>query len=74
MEVHFTAEQEAQLSQIANHNGTAPEQLVREAVARMLENQARFIAEVQEGIAAADHGELIDHDEVKSRIHRLFQS
>ena len=74
MEVHFTPEQEAQLSQIANHKGTAPEQLVKEAVNRMLENQARFIAGVQKGIAAADRGELIEHDEVKNRINRLFRS
>jgi len=74
MEVHFTPEQEAQLSQIANHNGTAPEQLVKDAVNRMLENQARFIAGVQNGIAAADRGDLIEHDEVKNRINRLFQS
>ena len=60
-------EQEAPLSQIANHNGTPPVQLVREAVTRMLENQARFIAGVQKGIAA-------EHDEVKNRINRLFQS
>jgi hypothetical protein len=32
-------------------------------VNRMLENQARFIAGVQKDIAAADRGELIDHDE-----------
>ncbi|MGA2741583.1 MAG: CopG family transcriptional regulator [Bryobacteraceae bacterium] len=74
MEVHFTPEQEAQLSQIANHNGTPPEQLVREAVTRMLENQARFIAGVQKGIAAAERGEFVEHDEVKNRINRLFQS
>ena len=49
MEVQFTPEQEAQLSQIANHNGTAPEQLAKEAVNRMLENQARFVAGVQKG-------------------------
>jgi len=47
---------------------------VKEAVSRMLENQARFIAGVQRGIAAADRGELIEHDEVKNRINRLLQS
>jgi predicted transcriptional regulator len=74
MEVHFTPEQEARLSQIAKHNGTAPEELVKETVNRMLENQARFIAGVQKGIERADRGELIEHDEVKKRINRLFQS
>ena len=74
MEVQFTPEQEAQISQIAGHNGTAPEQLVKETVNRMLEGRARFIAGVQKGIPAADRGELIEHDEVKSRIKRLLQS
>jgi len=74
MEVHFTPEQEAELSQIANHSGTAPEQLVKDAVNRMLENRARFIAGVQKGIAAAGRGELIEHDEVQNRINRLLQS
>jgi len=40
----------------------------------MLENQARFIAGVQKGIAAAERGEFVEHDEVKNRINRLFQS
>ena len=73
MEVHFTPEQEARLSQIANHKGTIPEQLVKETVSRMLENQARFIAAVEKGIELADHGELLEHDEVKNRIDQLFR-
>jgi predicted transcriptional regulator len=47
---------------------------MKEAVSRMLENQERFIAGVQKGIAAAGRGELIEHDEVKNRISRLLQS
>ena len=31
MEVHFTAEQEAQLAQIATRSGTDPEHLVKDA-------------------------------------------
>ena len=74
MEVHFTPEQEAQLLQIANHNGTPPEQLVKEAVNRMLENQARFIAGVQRGLEQADRGEFVEHKEVIDRVSRLFHS
>jgi len=40
MEVHFTAEPEAQLAQIAAKAGTAPERLVRDAVLRLLEGEA----------------------------------
>ena len=37
MEVHFTPEQEAQLAQIAATAGTDPEQLVKEAALRLLQ-------------------------------------
>jgi len=47
MEVHFTPEQEAQLSRIASHNGTEAEQVVQATINRMLENQSRFLAGVQ---------------------------
>ena len=65
MEVHFTPEQEAQLSQIATHNGTDPTQLVKNAALRLLEENERFRDAVRQGIAAADRGELLDDDEVR---------
>ena len=40
MEVHFTPEQEAQLSQIARHAGTDAEDLVRDAALRLLRRDA----------------------------------
>ena len=65
MEVHFTPEQEAQLSQIAHHAGTNAEHLVKEAALRVVEEKNGFRAAVQEGIAQADRGELIEDDEVR---------
>jgi hypothetical protein len=47
MEVHFTPEQEAQLSQIASHAGTDTERLVKDAALRLLEQDARFRAAVR---------------------------
>ncbi len=58
MEVHFSPEMETRLQQLAVANGKDAEQLVKDTVARMLENQARFIAGVQKGIDQADGGEL----------------
>jgi len=40
----------------------------------MLENQARFIATVELGIAQADRGELVEHQEVIDRIERLLRA
>ena len=74
MEVHFSPDIETRLQQVASANGKDPEQLVKETVTRMLENQARFIAGVQRGIEQADRGELVDHSEVRNRIDRLFHS
>jgi predicted transcriptional regulator len=73
MEVHFTPDQEAKLSQIATHAGLDTERLVKEAALRLVEEDAKFRAAVREGIAQADRGELIEHDEVVARIERLLQ-
>ena len=42
MEVHFTPEQEAQIAQIATKSGTAAEQLVKDAVLRLIEGEIHF--------------------------------
>jgi predicted transcriptional regulator len=74
MEVHFTPEQEAQLLQIASHAGTDTERLVKDAVVRLLEQDARFRAAVREGIAQADRGEFIEEEEMDARIERMLNS
>ena len=74
VEVRLTPEQEAQLSAIANHAGTDPEQMVREAIDRIIDDDAHFREAVRQGIASADRGDLFDHEDVVARIERLFQS
>ncbi len=73
MEVRFSPEVETRLQQVALTNGKDAEQLVKDTVTRMLENQGRFIAGVQKGIEQADRGEFVEHRDVISRIDRLFQ-
>jgi len=73
MEVHFSPDIETRLQQVALANGKDAGQLVKDTVVRTLENQARFVAGTEKGIAAADRGELIDHEEVGKRINRLFE-
>ncbi len=46
------------LQRVACANGRDAEQLVKDTVTRMLENQARFIVGVQLGIEQADRGNL----------------
>ena len=74
MEVPFTAEQEAQLAQIATKTGTDAEHLVKDAAFRLLEDEARFRAAVREGIAQADRGEFIEEVEMDARFEQMLRS
>lgn len=74
MEVRFTAEQEAQLAQIAERSGTDREHLVMAAALRLLEEETRFRAAVREGVAQADRGEFIEEDEMDARFEQMLRS
>jgi predicted transcriptional regulator len=74
MEVHFSPDVETRLRQVASANGEDAGQLVKDIVAQMLENQARFIVGVQRGIEQAGRGEFAEHKDVLNRIDRLFHS
>ena len=74
MEVHLTPEQHAQLTQLASRTGKDAEQVLLEAVDRMLEEEARLAAAVQKGFASHERGEYVEHGEVGARIGRLLQS
>jgi predicted transcriptional regulator len=74
MEVHFTPEQEMQLSEIATHAGIDAERLVKDAALRLLQEEARFRAAVREGIAQADRGEFIEEEEMDARLEQMLRS
>jgi predicted transcriptional regulator len=74
MEVHFTPEQEARLSQIAAHTGTLAADLVKDAALRLLEEEGRFRAAVRKGVEQANHSEFIEEEEMDLRIERMLQS
>ena len=74
MEVDFTPEQEAQLSRIATKAGTDPQGLVKDAALRLLEEDARFRAAVQEGIEQADRGQFIEEAEMDARLEQMLRS
>jgi len=74
MEVHFTAEQEEQLAQIATKSGTDAAHLVKDAALRLLQEEARFRTVVREGIVQADRGEFIEEDEMDARFEQMLRS
>jgi predicted transcriptional regulator len=73
MEITFTAEQEAQIAQIATKTGTDPERLVRNAVLRLLDDDAQFIEAVLEGETALERGEFLTHGQMGERLSRFLR-
>jgi predicted transcriptional regulator len=72
MEVRFSPELEQKINRVAVQQGRDSESLVREAVERFMEYDEWFLREVERGIAAADRGEFIEHDEVGRLIESRY--
>jgi predicted transcriptional regulator len=70
--VHFTPEQEARIAQIGANGGTDPERLIKDILDRYLDDETRFLAAVEKGLAAAQRGEFMEEDEMDVRIERMF--
>jgi predicted transcriptional regulator len=74
MELHFTPEEEARLSQIAAQAGTDVERLVKHAALRLLEVDTRFRAAVREGVAQADRGQFMEQEEMDALLEQMLGS
>ena len=75
MELHFTAEQESQLTQLALHEGRADAgELLKAAAMRLLDEDARFRAAVLEAKAYADCGEFIEEEEMDARFEQMLST
>jgi len=72
MEVDFTPDLQAKLARLASEQGRDTKALVREAVERMVNHDEWFIQEVEKGLAAADRGELIEHEEIGKLIDKRY--
>jgi predicted transcriptional regulator len=72
MEVQFTPDLEAKLTQRAMRQGRAPSEFVQEVVAHYLDEEDRLIEEVKKGNEALDRGEYLTHEEVRTRLKRFL--
>ena len=73
MQVQLSAEQEAELSLIANETGRSAEVLAREAVDRYLSEECRLLAGVRAGRDAAARGDFVETSEVWARVERALK-
>jgi predicted transcriptional regulator len=73
MEVHFTPELEAKLTESAMQKGQDPEDLVVEALSRYFEEEARLLEAVKLGEEALERGEYLTHERVGGRLQPFLQ-
>jgi hypothetical protein len=73
MEVHFTPEQESRLASIATREGIDPQELVKDAALKLLEDHAQFRAAVRKGVEQAERVEFIADGEMDARVKRMLR-
>jgi predicted transcriptional regulator len=74
MELHLTPQQQQQLAAMAAKAGLNSERMAADVVGRYLEEEARFLAAVADGLAAAERGEFIDEEEMDARLEAMLKS
>jgi len=72
MEVRLKSELQDKLTRLATEKGRDSESLVVEAVERMVDHDEWLMREIETGLAEADRGELIDHEEIRKRIDERY--
>jgi predicted transcriptional regulator len=74
MEVNLAPDLQAKLSRLAAERGSDTQALIQEAVERLVDYDEWFLREVETGLAAADRGELIEHEDVGKLIQARYRS
>jgi predicted transcriptional regulator len=72
MEVKISPDLQAKLTRLATERGRDAQSLVQEAIEKLVDYDEWFLREVESGLAAADRGELIDHEDVGKLIDRRY--
>jgi predicted transcriptional regulator len=73
MEVRLQPEKEAQLAQIAAQRGLDSNELVQQVLSRYLKDDRHFVEAVNVGLAAADRGDFVEHEEVGKKLKQILQ-
>ena len=74
MEIELNPDQEARLAELAARDGRKADDLVREAVDRLLNDEARFAEAVRLGLVAADSADFGGAEEVWANVERALKA
>jgi predicted transcriptional regulator len=72
MEINLSPELQAKLDRLASQQGRDSASLVHEAVERLVGYDEWFIRQVEKGLAQVDRGQVLEHEEVTTRMERLI--
>ena len=72
MEVRLQPEKKAQLAEIAAQRGPKADELAQPVLSDYLEDN-RFIEAVNVGLAAAEHGEFVEHEEGGRKLKQILR-
>jgi predicted transcriptional regulator len=72
MEIRLNPDLQAKLTRLATDRGSDPESLAREAIERFVDYDEWFARQVAEGLAAADRGDFVEHEDVRRLIDSRF--
>ena len=70
--MHLNPDMQNKLARLAAKQGRNTEAMVQEAIARFVDYDEWFIREVEKGLASADRGELLTHEDVGARLEKLI--
>jgi predicted transcriptional regulator len=73
MEVRLQPEKEAQLAAIAAQRGLKTHELAQQVLSRYLEDDKHFVEAVNLGLAAAERGEFVEHEEVGKQLKKILR-
>ncbi|HET9309458.1 MAG TPA: hypothetical protein VFO46_25810 [Candidatus Sulfotelmatobacter sp.] len=61
------------MAQIAAQRGLKTDELAEEVLSRYLEDDKHFVEAVNLGLAAAERGEFIEHEEVGKKLKQILR-
>jgi len=73
MEIRLQPDKEEQLAQIAAQRGLKTDELAQQVLSRYLEDDTRFIEAVNLGLAAAERGDFVEHEEVGKKLKQILR-
>jgi predicted transcriptional regulator len=73
VEINLSFDLQARLARLAANRGSDAAALVQEAIERLVDYDEWLVREVTSGIAAADRGEFVEHEDIYKLINRRYR-